>query len=254
MVPLLGYVSARLCKFFGDSTWHLNILLTALLCPGIVFSLFFAMNLILWAESSSAAVPFGTLVGLLAMWMLVSLPLTFVGAYFGFKSPVLQQPTRTNQIPRQIPKQTIYTQPLPGIIMGGILPFGCIFIQLFFILNSLWSNQMYYMFGFLFLVFIILVITCSETTILLCYFHLCAEDHAWWWRSFLTSGFAAFYLLVYCFHYFISKMSISGFISTLLYFGYTSIMVFLFFLLTGTVGFFACFWFVRRIYSSVKVD
>lgn len=31
------------------------------------------------------------------------------------------------------------------------------------------------MFGFLFLVFIILVITCSETTVLLCYFHLCAE-------------------------------------------------------------------------------
>lgn len=34
---------------------------------------------------------------------------------------------------------------------------------------------MYYMFGFLFMVFIILFITCSETTILLCYFHLCAE-------------------------------------------------------------------------------
>lgn len=37
------------------------------------------------------------------------------------------------------------------------------------------SSQVYYMFGFLFLVFLILVITCSETTILLCYFHLCAE-------------------------------------------------------------------------------
>ncbi len=34
---------------------------------------------------------------------------------------------------------------------------------------------MYYMFGFLFLVFLILIITCSEATILLCYFHLCAE-------------------------------------------------------------------------------
>lgn len=249
-----GYVSARLCKFFGDPRWVLNITLTALLCPGIVFALFFVMNLILWHESSSAAVPFGTLLGLLAMWMLVSLPLTFIGAYYGFKKRTLEQPTRTNQIPRQIPDQSIYTQPMPGIIMGGILPFGCIFIQLFFILNSLWSNQMYYMFGFLFLVFIILVITCSETTILLCYFHLCAEDHQWWWRSFLTSGFAAIYLFIYCVHYFISKMSISGFVSTLLYFGYTSIMVFLFFLLTGTVGFFACFWFVRRIYSSVKVD
>jgi len=40
---------------------------------------------------------------------------------------------------------------------------------------SLRSHQMYYMFGFLFLVFIILIVTCSETTILLCYFHLCAE-------------------------------------------------------------------------------
>lgn len=43
------------------------------------------------------------------------------------------------------------------------------------VINSFRSNQMYYMFGFLFLVFLILVITCSETTILLCYFHLCAE-------------------------------------------------------------------------------
>ena len=69
----------------------------------------------------------------------------------------------------------IFSQPLPGVIMGGVLPFGCIFIQLFFVLNSIWSSHVYYMYGFLFLVFIILIITCSETTILLCYFHLCAE-------------------------------------------------------------------------------
>lgn len=74
------------------------------------------------------------------------------------------------------------------------------------------------------------------------------------WRSFLTSGFTAFYLFVYCIHYFLTKLTITGTISTLLYFGYTLIMVFLFFLLTGTVGFFACFWFVRKIYSVVKVD
>lgn len=166
----------------------------------------------------------------------------------------LEHPVRTNQIPRQIPDQSIYTQPIPGIIMGGVLPFGCIFIQLFFILNSLWSSQMYYMFGFLFLVFLILVITCSETTILLCYFHLCAEDYHWWWRSFLTSGFTAVYLFVYCCHYFATKLQIEDAASTFLYFGYTLIMVFLFFLLTGSIGFFACFWFIRKIYSVVKVD
>lgn len=138
-------------------------------------------------------------------------------------------------------------------MMGGVLPFGCIFIQLFFILNSIWSNQLYYMFGFLFLVFIILIITCSETTILLCYFHLCAEDYNWWWRSFFTSGFTAFYLFISCVHYFLTK-PLTGFTSMILYFGYTFIMVFLFFLLTGTVGFFACFWFVRKIYSNLHVD
>ncbi|XP_056665357.1 transmembrane 9 superfamily member 2-like isoform X2 [Monodelphis domestica] len=116
------------------------------------------------------------------------------------------------------------------------------------------SHQMYYMFGFLFLVFIILLITCSEATVLLCYFHLCAEDYHWWWRAFLTSSFTAIYLLIYAVHYFFSKLQITGPASVILYFGYTMIMVLLFFLFTGTIGFFACFWFVSKIYSVVKVD
>lgn len=249
-----GYVSARIYKSFGGEKWKSNVLLTSMLCPGIVFAHFFILNLVLWYYSSSAAIPFFTLVALLALWFGVSVPLTFVGAYFGFRKPAIEQPVRTNQIPRQIPDQSVYTQPIPGIIMGGVLPFGCIFIQLFFVLNSIWSSQIYYMYGFLFLVFIILIITCSETTILLCYFHLCAEDYHWWWRSFLTSGFTSFYLAIYCIHYFITKLDIVGSASTFLYFGYTSVMVFCFFLLTGTIGFLACFWFVRKIYSVVKVD
>ncbi|XP_015915932.1 transmembrane 9 superfamily member 2 [Parasteatoda tepidariorum] len=249
-----GYVSARMYKAFGGIKWKSNVILTSTLCPGCVFVLFFVLNLMLWSKGSSAATPFTTLLALLSLWFGISLPLTFVGAYFGFKKRTIEHPVRTNQIPRQIPEQSVYTQPVPGIIMGGILPFGCIFIQLFFILNSIWSSQVYYMFGFLFLVFIILIITCSETTILLCYFHLCAEDYHWWWRAFLTSGFTGFYLFIYCVHFFVTKLNITGAVSTLLYFGYTLIMVFLFFLLTGSVGFFACFWFVRRIYSVVKVD
>lgn len=267
-----GYVSARIYKSFGGEKWKSNVLLTSMLCPGIVFAHFFVMNLVLWYEGSSAAIPFFTLVALLALWFCVSVPLTFVGAFFGFRKRAIEHPVRTNQIPRQIPEQSIYTQPIPGIVMGGVLPFGCIFIQLFFVLNSIWSSQIYYMYGFLFLVFVILIITCSETTILLCYFHLCAEDYHWWWRGFLTSGFTAFYLCIYCVHYFLTKLDIEGAASTFLYFGYTSIIVFTFFILTGnskesssvsilknlvfsgTIGFFACFWFVRKIYSVVKVD
>lgn len=37
------------------------------------------------------------------------------------------------------------------------------------------GHKLYYVFGFLFIVFLILVITTIESTILLCYFHLCSE-------------------------------------------------------------------------------
>lgn len=46
------------------------------------------MNLVLWGEGSSGAVPFSTLIALLALWFGVSVPLTFVGAYFGFRKRV----------------------------------------------------------------------------------------------------------------------------------------------------------------------
>lgn len=54
----------------------------------VVFADFFVMNLILWGEGSSAAMPFGTLVAILALWFCISVPLTFLGAYFGFKKTV----------------------------------------------------------------------------------------------------------------------------------------------------------------------
>ena len=53
-----------------------------------------------------------------------------------------------------------------GVRINSVLSF-------FFFLNR--SHQIYYMFGFLFVVCLILLLTVSETTVLLCYFHLCAE-------------------------------------------------------------------------------
>ena len=81
---------------------------------------------------------------------------------------------RTNKIPRQVPEQPWYMHPAFSVLIGGILPFGAVFIELFFILTSMWMHQFYYLFGFLALVFIILIITCAEITIVLAYFQLCS--------------------------------------------------------------------------------
>lgn len=77
---------------------------------------------------------------------------------------------RTNQIPRQIPEQPVYFKTLPSILIGGLVPFTVIFMELYFIIKSLWADQFYYAFGFLALVFVLLIITCVEVTIVMIYF------------------------------------------------------------------------------------
>ena len=60
-------------------------------------------------------------------------------------------------------------------MVGGLLPFAAVFIELFFIMKSIWLDQYYYMYGFLAVVFVILLITCVEITIVIIYFTLCSE-------------------------------------------------------------------------------
>ncbi|CAL5419364.1 unnamed protein product [Camellia sinensis] len=249
-----GYASARLYKMFKGSEWKKIALRTAFLFPATVFVIFFVLNALIWGQKSSGAVPFGTMFALVFLWFGISVPLVFVGSYVGFRKPAIEDPVKTNKIPRQIPEQAWYMNPIFSILIGGILPFGAVFIELFFILTSIWLNQFYYIFGFLFIVFIILIITCAEITIVLCYFQLCSEDYLWWWRSYLTSGSSALYLFLYAAFYFFTKLEITKPVSGALYFGYMLIGSYAFFVLTGTIGFYACFWFTRLIYSSVKID
>jgi transmembrane 9 superfamily protein 2/4 len=157
---------------------------TALLFPGVVFGVFFVLDLVIWGQKSSGAVPFGTLVALCFLWFGVSVPLVFVGSYYGFKQAAPEDPVRTNKIPRQIPEQPWYMHPVFSCLVGGVLPFGAVFIELFFILTSVWLHQFYYLFGFLALVFIILCLTCAEITIVLCYFQLCR----WVWGAGIAKG------------------------------------------------------------------
>jgi len=255
MGSLAGYFSTRIYKMFKLTDWKKNTLVTALFFPGIMFSTFFFLNLFVWGEKSSGAVPFGTLVALLVLWLGISVPLVYLGSYFAFKKPAIEPPVRVNNIPRRLmPDRPWYSQSHVSIIVGGVLPFGAVFIEIFFIMSSIWLHQFYYLFGFLFVVFLILLITCAEITIVLCYFQLCSEDYHWWWRSYLTSGASALYLFFYSFLYFFTKLEIIKPVSALLFFGYMFLVSFAFFVLTGTTGFYSCYFFIRKIYSSVKID
>ena len=188
------------------------------------------------------------------MWFLISVPLCIAGAFAGFRHAAFEPPCKTNQIPRQIPTQPLYLNKWVAALMGGLLPFGAIFIELYFILNSFWSQRIYYMFGFLFAVYFILILTCSLVSVILCYFHLCSEDYLWGWRAFMTSGASGFYVFVYSVVFFSKKLHLSNTTSSVLYFGWSLVFSTLFSVFTGAVGFIAVFLFVRKIFGSIKVD
>jgi len=249
-----GYVCSRLYKMWGGQDWKVTTLLMAFLYPGLFFGIFFVLNLLIWGQESSGAVPFPTMLSMVALWFGISVPLVFLGAYFGFQKPTIELPVRTNQIPRQVPRQPWFLHWAFMALVGGILPFGAVFTELFFIMSSLWQHLFYYLFGFLSLVLVILLVICAEISIAFTYLQLMAEDHNWWWRAFLNSGTSALYVFLYSAHYFTAKLSISHLVGTLLYFGYMSIISIVFFLLSGTVGALASFFFVRSIYSSIKID
>jgi transmembrane 9 superfamily protein 2/4 len=82
---------------------------------------------------------------------------------------------------------------------------------------------------------------------------LCSEDYHWWWRSMFTSGATALYVFLYSVVYF-ARLESDMVVTYVLYFGYMGVISMLLFLVTGTIGFFACLFFNYQIYASIKVD
>merc|ERR1712128_219154 len=97
-----GYYSGRLYRTMKGKEWKAAAFLTATLYPGIVFGIGFFINLFIWGKHSSGAIPFTTMLSVGAMWFGISLPLVFLGYYFGYRKQPYEHPVRTNQIPRQV--------------------------------------------------------------------------------------------------------------------------------------------------------
>ncbi|KAF2454697.1 putative multispanning membrane protein [Lineolata rhizophorae] len=253
-----GYFSGRVYKTFGGQRWQKNCLVTATLIPGLLFATIFVLNLFVWAQASSTALPFGTLVALVALWLLIQLPLVYVGSWYGYVYVgAWEHPLKTSAVPRQIPSpQPWYASGLRSILIAGLIPFLVIFVELLFVFKSVWQDKSgyYYVFGFLAVVSTILLVTVVEVAVVSTYAQLGAENYHWWWRSFLTGGASAVWVFAYCVWYYAVKLKVQGFVSGLLFFSYSGLACVVYGLLTGTVGFLASYAFVRRIYSAIKAD
>ncbi|XP_052178548.1 transmembrane 9 superfamily member 12 [Diospyros lotus] len=250
-----GYAGVRLWRTIKGTSdgWRSVAWSTACFFPGIIFVILTALNFILWGSKSNGAIPISLYFILLSLWFCISVPLTLLGGFLGTRAEPIQFPVRTNQIPREIPARKYPSWLL--VLGAGTLPFGTLFIELFFILSSIWLGRFYYVFGFLLVVLLLLVIVCGEVSVVLTYMHLCVEDWQWWWKAFYASGSVSLYVFLYSINYLVFDLqSLSGPVSAILYLGYSLIMAVAIMLATGTIGFLTSFYFVHYLFSSVKID
>ncbi|TPX54772.1 hypothetical protein PhCBS80983_g05768 [Powellomyces hirtus] len=250
-----GYVSGSFYCKYGGRNWVRTMVLTAAFWPATVALVVNIVNFAAISITSSRAIPFGTMMTVVAIWAFLVFPLTLIGYIVGknfTKTP--EFPCRVNPIPRPIPDKIWYAEPWVIVSLAGVFPFASIFIELYFVFQSFWTVRIYYVYGFMFLVFIMLLIVAACVSIVSTYLLLNNEDHRWQWTSFLSSGSTAMYVFGYSIYYFHAKTMMYGYFQSTWYFGYTALLCCCLFLLLGTVGHYAAEKFVRRIYRNVKID
>ncbi|KAL3749198.1 hypothetical protein ACJRO7_010314 [Eucalyptus globulus] len=100
-----------------------------------------------------------------------------------------QATCETSKCPREVPSLRCYRGTFPQMVLAGFLPFSTIYMQLHYMLMSIWGNRVYTLYSTIFVIFIILLITISLITVALTHFQLAAEDHQWWWSIFFYQCF-----------------------------------------------------------------
>jgi len=227
----------------------------ALYYPGIVMLIFTVLNIAIHQTGSTGAVPIVMYFSIVAVWFVVSVPLTFVGGYMALRAPILENPVKTNQIPRHIPPPPVSSHPTLLFFAAGILPFGTIFIELYFAMTSLWLGYFYYLFGFVLLIGLLTIVINAEIAILCTYVQLCAEDYSWWWASFWRGGSVAVYISIYAVGFLASSLTtLAGVLPAFIYLSYMSILILGLYFAMGTVSFAASWLFVHAIFRAVKAD
>ncbi|KAI9258103.1 Endomembrane protein 70-domain-containing protein [Phascolomyces articulosus] len=249
-----GYYSSRIYKVFRGRSWFFNTVLTSILVPGSIFSCLMIESFFAWSLRSSRAISVKGWLVLTIVWFLVSMPLTFLGAFVGDRRERIEHPARATQMPRFIPDKRWYQTYSISIAVGGVIPFAVVFIDYDELLKSLWHGEIHLMIMYGITACVLLGIATACVSVILVFFQLCNEDYHWWWMSFAVGGASSLYMFIYAIVFYWIRTDIQGVVSGAIYIVHTLMGCGLLGLATGSLGFFCTYNVIRRIYSAVKVD
>lgn len=149
-----GFVSGSIYKqaFFPRTSpqWQRAMFLGCISLPIVMAIGYCFLCLLSMYYGSLTSFPFRNLFTVTLFWLLLCLPLHTLGTILGRSlrgNP--NYPCRVASLPSPIAPAAFYAKPSFIISISGLLPFGAIFIEIFFIFASIWSYKYYYVYGFL---------------------------------------------------------------------------------------------------------
>ncbi len=170
-----GYMSGSFYKqhFYPRPSpgWIPTMCLTASIFPVASLGVLFSLNTISLSYGTRS-IPTTAAISLVLLWMFVAVPLTVGGTLLGrHLAPSASWPCRVHAIPGLVPEPPWFRSRLAIVLASGLLPFGSIFIEMWFIFTSFWNYKFYYVYGFMLLVYAMLsIVTVCVTIVAICKF------------------------------------------------------------------------------------
>ncbi|KAG2210064.1 hypothetical protein INT47_003500, partial [Mucor saturninus] len=231
---------------------------TLFFVPTIIFLMIFVINMAALYESSLFAIPRSSLIYMIILWFLISTPLVFLGAYVcekNYRQHKISHDSSVliSQIPKQRTGHLWYFQPMLRCIFGGIISFSALYVDMFYVIQSVWTEKYYYVSAILLVVLSISGMIMSITSIAVTHLDFYYEDYEWWWKSFYISFVSSVFMFIHMLYHYYTNSSLVITVPTVIYLGYSLITCAIYGLCMGTIGFFSSYCYVRNIYASIKV-
>jgi transmembrane 9 superfamily protein 2/4 len=219
-----------------------------------IASYLMANVIFLYTESSAAA----TMRGLAELFVTVlSLDLALFGLGFliGLRVSPFDCPARVNNIPRLVPRQPFFLSPLCTSAIAGVVIFASIYVEVYFILQALWTNlSYYYLFGLLLIVVLAMLVVSAEVAIFAVYLLLCYENHRWWWAAFRIPASVSFVFFAYCIFFMVTVYRPPDRESVAVFLIFSFVIALGLAFANGAVGFLCAFTVVQRMYGALKME
>lgn len=232
----------------------LNFVLSFTLLPVLLLLIIFPVNIMLHHKNAASSIPWLTLGMMIFAWLAISFFTACVGYYLGKNKSVTH--LRTTKYEQSVPVSIATRGVLPHLarIGLGFASFLVLWIPLKFIYMSIWGTLFYQLYTLQWVSMLLWLFFSMELCILYVFWQLNAENHKWWWCSYLAGISVSLPSLLYSLLYYAVSSDITSFGSLVIYFGYALLFTLLISLLCGSVCFLGTLFFIRRSYAMFKID